>query len=181
MAAGFDDDDDEGAPLSPKTGRHEDIMRVKRESDEKGRRSEMKTPEREIGREMTTPEPELDDDGVLSIVTLTPQDLAERRREEAERTGSVIVIDDDDDTVPTRFLTPHDHRPYARYPPGSFVCRFGKYRGWHLRDIPPSYLDWCRDQPEPSQAMKDLIAAADGRPPTYPYTPLKYARDTWHW
>ena len=36
----------------------------------------------------------------------------------------------------------------------SNVIRFGKYKGWHLRDIPTNYLEWLISVSDDSIALK---------------------------
>ena len=42
-----------------------------------------------------------------------------------------------------------------------FYCDFGKHQGETLREIPRSYIAWCKGQEDPSEQMTDLIDAFD--------------------
>ena len=70
---------------------------------------------------------------------------------------------------PTRTNTqqPYNILPTTPTPPiplrseREFVCRFGKYAGKSLSNIPKSYVAWCRVQKKISPLMAHLIRAYD--------------------
>jgi hypothetical protein len=43
--------------------------------------------------------------------------------------------------------------------------RFGRFKGWNLRDLPSPYLKWLRRQPGTSAELREaIIATLSGKP-----------------
>jgi len=113
----------------------------------------------------------------LSMRTYTAEELAQQRYEKAMREGTVEDLTQETPTTPVRAAhhhpaatrrhaptTPRHHTPHREVTPGEYVCTFGQHSGESVRDIPASYVTWCRNQKRRNggeDQMSELIRAYD--------------------